>query len=317
MLLVAACIADPITTPATSSTPTSSLTSESSSPPEDWGRRAALGIARSEMPAVVVDDSIYVMGGLVSGPQGYAATDAVERYRPDQDRWEPVPALPSPRHHTMAAAADGLIYVLGGYGADGFNAVASSWVYDQTSWSEIADLPEAVGAGAAAALDGAIYLVGGVPDGTSALGYDPVTNTWTSLAPMSQPREHFALVYHEGELWALGGRWNGVMLDSVEIFDPAAGTWRDGPSMIAARSGFGAAVAGDVLTVAGGEVFDPTRTLTEVERLIDGVWVLGPELPLPLHGVPMATVGDDLYVIGGSQEAGDVVNSADTWLLGG
>ncbi len=269
------------------------------------------------MPAVVVDDLIYVVGGLVSGPQGYAATDGVERYRPEEDRWEPLPVLPTPRHHTMAAAADGLIYVLGGYGPDGFNAVAGSWVYDQTSWSEIVDLPEAVGAGAAAAIDATVYLVGGVPDGTSALGYDPAANTWTSLVPMSQPREHFALVVYEGELWALGGRWNGVMLDSVEIFNPGAGTWREGPSMMDARSGFGAAVVGDALTVGGGEVFDPTRTLTEVERLVDGVWMPGPVLPVPLHGVPMAAVGNNLYVIGGSEEAGDVVNSPYTWLLGG
>jgi Kelch motif len=134
---------------------------------------------------------------------------------------------------------------------------------------------------------------------------------------MSQAREHFTLVVYEGELWALGGRWNGVMLDSVEVFDPSAGAWRDGPSMIDARSGFGAAVAGEILTAGGGEVFDPTRTLTEVERLINGVWVPGPVLPLPLHGVPMAAVDDNLYVMGGSQEAGDVVNSPDTWVLGG
>jgi hypothetical protein len=217
----------------------------------------------------------------------------------------------------MAAANDGLLYVLGGYGTDGFNPVASSWVYDQTSWTEIRNLPEAVGAGAAAAIDSTVYVVGGVPDGTSALAYDPAANTWTSLAPMSQAREHFTLVVYEGELWALGGRWNGVMLDSVEVFDPSAGAWRDGPSMIDARSGFGAAVAGEILTAGGGEVFDPTRTLTEVERLINGVWVPGPVLPLPLHGVPMAAVDDNLYVMGGSQEAGDVVNSPDTWVLGG
>ena len=98
---------------------------------------------------------------------------------------------PYPRHQTMAAATEGLIYVLGGYGT--------------------------------------VYLVGGVPGGTSALAYNAEANTWTSLAPMNQLREHFAVVVYEGELWALGGRWNGVMLDSVEIFDPNAATWREGP----------------------------------------------------------------------------------------
>jgi Kelch motif len=273
LLLVAACTADPATNTSTVANSISSSTSVSTSVPLDqrWERRAPLGIARSEMPAVVIDDLIYVVGGLVSGPQGYAATDGVERYRPEEDRWEPLPALPSPRHHTMAAANEGLLYVLGGFGVDGFNPVASSWVYDQTSWTEIRDLPEAVGAGAAAAIDSTVYVVGGVPDGTSALAYDPAANTWTSFAPMSQAREHFTLVVYEGELWALGGRWNGAMLDSVEIFDPGAGAWRDGPSMIDARSGFGAAVADEILTAGGGEVFDPTRTLTEVEWLINGV----------------------------------------------
>lgn len=284
-----------------------------------WTRRAPVEIPRSEMAAVVVDSSIYAIGGLVSTAQGFAATESVERYLPDEDRWEQVAALPSPRHHLVAAAVGGLVYVVGGYSAEGFIPVASGWSYDPATnvWTEIPDLPEAKGAGAADTLDGLVYLVGGVPNGTETLVFDPADQSWTSLAPMQQPREHFAVVAYDDKLWALGGRWEGIMLRSVEVFDPALGTWTEGPGMIDARSGFGAAVVDGAIFVGGGEVFDPTRTLDEVESLVDGVWTAAPKLPVPLHGVPMVAIAQDLFVIAGSKEAGNVVNSADTWLLGG
>ena len=282
----------------------------------DWQAEPGMEVARSENPAVVLDNTIYTMGGLVSNPQQTGATDAVERYEVGSEGWESVFSLPTERHHSMAVALQDRIYHLGGMDGSGFNPVATSWVLDPgKGWTAIADLPEPVGAGAAAAIDGTIYVVGGVARGTGLFAYDPAADSWESLAEMEQPREHIAAVALDGMLWVLGGRWAEEMLKTVEVFDPVTGTWSLGPPMAEARSGFGATVVGKRIVVTGGEVFSPTKALASTEILIDGEWSRGEPLPYPLHGIPLVAIGDLIYVIGGSATAAAVDNPGAVWSL--
>jgi N-acetylneuraminic acid mutarotase len=275
-----------------------------------------MAVARSENPAVTLDDTVYTLGGLVSTPQGIGATTSVERFRPGSYSWEKVDPLPAGRHHSMAVGHQGLVYHLGGMDTSGFNPVATSWVLDPDGgWSEIANLPEPVGAGAAAVIDGTIYVAGGVARGTALFAYDPAADSWMRLAEMVQPREHTAAVALDGKLWVLGGRWGEEMLNTVEVFDPTTGTWSSGPPMGEARSGFGATVVDGHIVVAGGEVFSPTKALASTEVLMDGGWVQGEPLPHPLHGIPLVTVSGRIYVIGGSSTAGDVDNPGEVWSL--
>ena len=278
-------------------------------------------IARSETPAAVIDETIYVPGGLVSTAQGVGVAASVERYRSDTNTWDSVAEMPAPRHHSMSVAVDGLVYVLGGFG-DGFDPWATGWVFEPqpNGWSEIADLPLSVGAGAAVEIEGIIYVVGGVPLGTSLYAYDPRDDIWETLAPMAQAREHTAAVVYEGDLWVLGGRWEDAMLNSVEIFDTESGAWTSGPSMQEARSGFGATVLGGRIFVAGGEVFDQSNgfvatALDTVEQFDGETWTFVEPLPRHLHGVPMVTVGDSIYVLSGSIEAAAANNTGEVWSL--
>lgn len=282
----------------------------------EWEREPATEVARSENPAVVLDNTIYTMGGLVSTPQGTGATDSVERYEVGSQGWESVISLPTGRHHSMAVALESRIYHLGGMDGSGFNPVATAWALDPgQGWTEIADLPEPVGAGAAAVIDGTIYVVGGVARGTALFAYDSSADAWESLAGMEQPREHVAAVALDGKLWVLGGRWGEEMLNTVEVFDPVTGTWSSGPPMTEARSGFGATVVRERIMVAGGEVFSPTKALASTEVLIDGEWSQGEPLPYPLHGIPLVTVGERIYLIGGSATAAAVDNPGEVWSL--
>jgi hypothetical protein len=278
-------------------------------------------IARSEIPAAVVEGDIYVAGGLVPTAQGVGVAASVERYRADADTWESVIDLPAPRHHSMSVAVGGMVYVLGGFG-DGFDPWATAWVLNSetNSWREIADLPASVGAGAAVVVDGLVYVVGGVPSGTSMSVYDPAADSWETLAPMSQAREHVAAVAFDGDLWVLGGRWQEEMLNSTEVFDTETGSWSDGPAMLEARSGFGAAVLGDSIFVAGGEIFDQSvgftaTALDSVERFDGEAWAFTQPLPYRLHGFPLAAVGDSIYLLSGSIEPAAANNTGEVWSL--
>lgn len=269
-----------------------------------------MGTARSEMPAAVLEDRIYVLGGLGDG-----VSSVVERYDPMTDRWDEVAPLPEARHHLMAVASGDRLYAMGGFDATGFNPVNTAHVYhpDRDEWARIADLPMPVGAGAAAALEGMVFVVGGVPGGSVLLRYDPEADDWTELASLTRPREHLAAAALQARLYVLGGRWGEEMLSTVEVFDPVTGSWSEGPSMMEARSGFGAGAVNGMLVVAGGEVFGPTRTLDGVEVLADDAWSEADPLPVPLHGVPLAVVDGTVYVLGGSGWAGRIDNSGRVW----
>ena len=98
--------------------------------------------------------------------------------------------------------------------------------------------------------------------------YDPSTNSWSDIAPMSQARISFGLVSVDDKLYALGGCEQST---SVEEYDIHTNKWRPLPSMNMRRRQCAYAVCRKKIYVVGGsfagqsydgvERFDP-RTET-------------------------------------------------------
>ncbi len=274
-------------------------------------------VARSEHPAVILDDQIVVLGGLIeSAPGRFGVTPTVETYDPAGDSWARLPDLPQPRHHNMAAVLEGRLFAVGGFSEPGFTATDRMWELVGGSWIDRAPLAQAVGAGAAVVLDGRLFVVGGAPGG-GLQAYDPTDDSWEILPAPSTFREHLAAVVFAGEIWAIGGRQPGLVHDSVEIFDPVTSSWRPGPTLGQRRSGFGAVVAGDLIYVVGGEVFDPDEALESTERFDPSVgsWMEFEPLPIGLHGNPLAAHDGSLYLPGGSMQAAGVENSGELFAI--
>ena len=83
---------------------------------------------------------------------------------------------------------------------------------------------------AAAVVDGKLYVMGG-SDGQNRLSsverYDPETNAWEAVAPMSMARCPSAAAVVDGKLYVMGG-FNGrqnLPFSSVERYDPAKDEW--------------------------------------------------------------------------------------------
>ncbi|HKZ70314.1 MAG TPA: alkaline phosphatase family protein, partial [Anaerolineales bacterium] len=193
-----------------------------------WRDGATQSPARSEMPAVVLNDLIYV-------PGGFGGESTMQAYDPIVDSWINLAPLPSGRHHLMAAASDGKVYLFGGAAANGWDATDTVFVYDPASdqWIQLPAMPEPRLSGAAVALNGKLYVVGGVGGTQALLEFDPASGEWRTLAALGQPREHFSVVAYGGEIYVLGGRWGGVgELISVEIYNPAKNEWRPGPDLL-------------------------------------------------------------------------------------
>ncbi|HEX9680543.1 MAG TPA: kelch repeat-containing protein, partial [Anaerolineales bacterium] len=78
------------------------------------------------MPAVELGGRIYV-------PGGFGGERVLEAYDPARDMWEELPSLPAARHHLMATAHGGQLYVFGGGAGLSFNATDDAWVFDPAS----------------------------------------------------------------------------------------------------------------------------------------------------------------------------------------
>lgn len=283
-------------------------------PAAQWRPLASMPTPRSELPGALIGSLIYVPGGFVETPQGPEGDTTVEAYDPETDQWAPVADLPEPRHHLMAAAHDGRLFVFGGY--LGRSPTATVWQYrpDDDAWTVVAPMPLPVAAAVAVTVGEFVYVIGGIPEGDTVLRYNPAGDEWERLGPMPTPREHLAAAELEGLIYVLGGRWMSTDLTVVEIFDPQTGTWSSGPSLNRARSGFGAAVWRGRLVAAGGELISDRSALSSVEMLGPEGWEESNSLPVPLHGMAVVSDGQRLFVLGGSRQGGAVLNHGDAFV---
>ena len=97
-----------------------------------------------------------------------------------------------------------------------------------------------------AVLDGKLYALGGLSDDgslTSVERYDPGTDAWEAVAPLTLARFGAGMAALEGKLYAVGGRIDDeeddeaeVDSNSVERFDPASNAWEEVAPMATARA---------------------------------------------------------------------------------
>jgi hypothetical protein len=92
-------------------------------------------------------------------------------------------------------------------------------------------------------LNGKIFTFGGchgAQELQSAEVYDPETNQWTPIAPMSTPRINAGVAAHSGKIWVIGGinGPRGSILCSIECYDPSINKWTNGASIPHKRQDF-------------------------------------------------------------------------------
>ncbi|MFN0071815.1 MAG: Kelch repeat-containing protein [Chloroflexota bacterium] len=279
----------------------------------NWGERADLLLRRSEISIAQNNGRIYVLGGY---PGERITSDAVQVYDVATDSWSLGPALPMPMHHTMAAAAGGKLFIIGG---EGGNPVGGQSVFlnlthvlneDAGVWEPRADMPTRRSGGGATEIDGKIYVAGGRPPrGGDFAMYDPDTDVWTTLPDVPTARNHLAVNAVGGRVVVAGGRFGGgvgsEMTAIVEIYDPATGSWSSGTPLLAPRAGMASVTGNGCLYAVGGEGndADPRGIFEENEMFnpMTNTWQRLQPMPLPTHGLTGAAFLNGLvYIPGGA-----------------
>jgi serine/threonine-protein kinase PknK len=268
-------------------------------PASQWRSLPDAPTARLMMAWAVLNDKIWIMGGLRNG----VALQTVESYDPRTGAWDTGPSLPIPLHHAAAATYRGEVVVLGGSSdniADGSNKV---FALRGGNWVELTGLTHARVAPAAAVVGDKLVVVGG----QNAKQLVPQTevfdgSSWKDAADMPTPREHLAAVSDGTYVYSIGGRFLSSDKNSaaLERFDPQSGNWTKLVGMPTPRGSYGATYIDGRIVAVGGE--EPTQVLNVVEMydIAEGKWSTLAPMPTPRHAEVVATVGNTVYCIGGA-----------------
>ena len=85
-----------------------------------------------------------------------------------------------------------------------------------------------------------LYAIGGYNDTSwlrSVERFDPLTNRWTMLTPMSTARSAFGATVWNGRIYVTGGNGASHVLNTAEKFNPRTNTWHSAQSMSNGRVG--------------------------------------------------------------------------------
>jgi N-acetylneuraminic acid mutarotase len=223
------------------------------------------GLPVENAAAVTISGQIYVFGGSTA-PFSGALGDSW-RYDPSSDEWSSNAPMPTPRGGARAEVVDGLVYVIGGMGADGAS-LATVEVYDPVanSWSAGPSLLQERDNRGSAVVNGKIFVFGGGHRASSGLVlqenlssaevYDPILASWSSFSPMNVGRRTMSVGVLDGKILAVGGEADPLSIDGVfhvvERYDHLSDTWTRLSDVENARQGAAYGTIDGRLYVVGG-----------------------------------------------------------------
>ena len=202
-------------------------------------------------------------------------------YLPSEDKWYKLADLLSPHnsYSTALSTCHGKLYLIGGNlhssTSERYEPSLNLWTSGKAPES---DVSEARGCSAAATLQGFLYVVGGKSESddvkrlSTVQKYNPDTNVWQEVSPLSSPRSSVCAVGDGSYLYAIGGMCEtGKFMNIVERFNPANNTWSKCRSTLAKRRHAAGAAIKQKVFVFGGlrdrseadscEVYDPTTDM--------------------------------------------------------
>lgn len=164
--------------------------------------------ARSSSCVATLGTEMFVFGGA-------SPTTAVSSaYDTATDAWRALPPLPGPREHCTAGTIDGKIYIAGGRAGGLSNFTPDTLMFDPATetYEELSPMPTPRGGVAGAVLGGRLFVIGGEGNSATPSGvfanieaYDPGTDSWEQLPPMTVPRHGLAAATLDDRIYLPGG----------------------------------------------------------------------------------------------------------------
>jgi len=292
--------------------------------PAEQARRALRGWAPHAMQHVSVLLAVIVVAVAIAWPfgrteppdDGNRLVDAPaalpsELRSEAGARWKPRAQMPTPRGRFAQAESDGVIYVMGGLGAEGWSDRVEAYDPGGDRWERRAHLPVAVANVGAAEVDGLIYVPGGLTASNRVIAtlavYDPVADAWHAGPPLPVPLCAYAIARHGDGFYLFGGWDSDRYTDSILYFDARAKMWRSAGQLSSPRGLAAAASTADGIYLLGG--YDGNREYNLCESFHpaagpDGsdVWRMHKPMRVGRAGHAAVLSQNELYVVGGTGE---------------
>lgn len=222
--------------------------------------------------------------------------------------WARLEPAPTARTEVAAAAADGLIYVVGGFSEEG-GATTAVEIYDPAagSWTRGPDLPIPVHHAMAAAGPSGLMVFGGYLAQTLS---DPSDRAfvlqgdhWEELPRMPEPRAAGGAAALLGRYYVVGGVGPGGLADSTLVFDPTTLRWWTAPGLPTPREHLGVATDSMRIYAVGGRTGGIGSNLPAAEAFDAGAgrWSALPDMPTPRGGIAAAFAEGGFVVAPGGE----------------
>lgn len=195
------------------------------------------------------------------------------------------------------------------------NDVATTQPPPPKGWSIVASERQPLDASVAGEINGIIYVAGGYDSSGPSAGlqaYNPATNTWAPLAPMTNALYFASAGVINGQLYVAGGQTSCCgPTDALFVYDPPSNTWTQKANMLWPSAEGTAGVIDDKLYVQAAstafEVYDPAA----------GTWTALADAPIATTNGSSAVVNGKLYTTvytGTNSEVTQVYDPAsNTW----
>jgi len=209
---------------------------------KSWTLMHPMATHRHGLGVGVLEGPMYAVGG----HDGWSYLNTVERWDPQSRMWSYVAPLSTPRCTAGITIFNNKLYAVGG--RDGSSCLRSVECFDPhtNKWSLCAPMTKRRGGVGVATCNGFLYAVGGhdAPASNPASRlfdcverYDPKTDTWTLVAPISSPRDAVGVCVLGDKLYAVGGYDGSVYLSDTECYDPQLNAWNKVASLCTGRAG--------------------------------------------------------------------------------
>nr|XP_055061611.1 kelch-like protein 5 isoform X2 [Misgurnus anguillicaudatus] len=197
---------------------------------KSWSVMPPMSTHRHGLGVAVLEGPMYAVGG----HDGWSYLSTVERWDPQARQWSFVASMATPRSTVGVAVLNSKLYAVGG--RDGSSCLKSVECFDPhtNKWSSCAPMSKRRGGVGVATWNGFLYAIGGHDAPASSLAsrlsdcverYDPKTDVWTAVAPMSLSRDAVGVCLLGDRLYAVGGYDGQVYLNTVEAYDPQTNEW--------------------------------------------------------------------------------------------
>ena len=289
--------------------------------------RYLIGTITSVLTATGNGTGTATFSAVSEGQTGIATITVTAGGSTSSTAWISKADMPTVRTDLTTAVSNGLIYAIGGldYNSNPLNpSLATLEVYSPATntWAAKAAMPTARGDLGSATVNGVVYVFGGdnairqtansngFRPANTVEAYDPVTNTWSTKAPMPTPRERFAIAVVNGVIYLIGGLvpdGMGFVMETagVEAYDPATNSWTTKAPMSSARSRATASVLNGIVYVIGGQ----SSTKVQAYDPATNSWTTKAST-LSFNVGTSAAVGGIIYTVAGNFETYDAASNS-------